>query len=67
MAMSLEGALFPKEVVRTCVRWYVAYLLSYRHIAMSKNRCRNVEPMWVTRRSTGREAQSAAGGSFPSA
>jgi transposase-like protein len=33
MAVSLEGTLFPKEVVRMCVRSCVAYLLNYRHVA----------------------------------
>jgi len=32
MAVSLKSARFPKDVIRTCVRLYVAYLLSYRHV-----------------------------------
>jgi transposase-like protein len=32
MAVSFKGAHFPKDVMLTCVRWYVAYPLSYRHV-----------------------------------
>ena len=32
MAMSFKGAHFPKDVILTCVRWYVAYPLSTRHV-----------------------------------
>jgi putative transposase len=32
MAMSFKGAHFPREIILTCVRWYVAYPLSYRHV-----------------------------------
>ena len=31
MAMSFKRARLPKDVMLTCVRWYVAYPLSYRH------------------------------------
>jgi putative transposase len=32
MAMSFKGAHFPQDIILTCVRWYVAYPLSYRHV-----------------------------------
>ena len=32
MAISFQGAHFPKEVILMGVRWYVAYPLSTRHI-----------------------------------
>ena len=32
MAVSFKGAHFPQEIILTCVRWYVAYPLSYRHV-----------------------------------
>jgi putative transposase len=32
MAVSFKGAQFPKDVILTCVRWYVAYPLSTRHV-----------------------------------
>jgi putative transposase len=32
MAISFKGAHFPKEVILSCVRWYVAYPLSTRHV-----------------------------------
>jgi hypothetical protein len=50
MAVSLEGALFPKEVVRTCARSYVAYLLNYRHVAeLGQERGVNVDHATVHR------------------
>jgi putative transposase len=30
--VSFKGAHFVKEIILTCVRWYVAYPLSYRHV-----------------------------------
>jgi putative transposase len=30
--ISFKGAHFPQEIILTCVRWYVAYPLSYRHV-----------------------------------
>jgi transposase-like protein len=30
--INLKGCHFPKDVVLMCVRWYVAYPLSYRHV-----------------------------------
>ena len=32
MAIRFKGAHFPKEIILTGVRWYVAYPLSYRHV-----------------------------------
>jgi putative transposase len=32
MAVSFKGAHFPRDIIRTCIRWYVAYPLSYRHV-----------------------------------
>ena len=32
MPVSFKGAHFPQEIILTCVRWYVAYPLSCRHI-----------------------------------
>ena len=32
MAVSFKGAHFPKDVILTCVRWYVSYPLSTRHV-----------------------------------
>jgi putative transposase len=30
--ISFKGAHFPADIILTCVRWYVAYPLSYRHV-----------------------------------
>ena len=30
--ISFKGAHFPQEIILMCVRWYVAYPLSYRHV-----------------------------------
>jgi putative transposase len=32
MALSFKGAHFPRDIILTCVRWYVAYPLSYRQV-----------------------------------
>ena len=32
MAISFKGAHFPREIMLTCVRWYVAYPLSTRNL-----------------------------------
>jgi putative transposase len=32
MAVSFKGAHFPQDIILTCIRWYVAYPLSYRHV-----------------------------------
>jgi putative transposase len=33
MPVSFKGAHFPQEIILTCVRWYVAYPFSTRHVA----------------------------------
>jgi putative transposase len=30
--VNFKGAHFVKDIILTCVRWYVAYPLSYRHV-----------------------------------
>ena len=30
--ISFKGVHFEKDILLTCVRWYVAYLLSYRQL-----------------------------------
>ena len=30
--LSLKGMRFPIDVILVCIRWYVAYPLSYRHL-----------------------------------
>ena len=32
MPVSFKGAHFPQDIILMCVRWYVAYPLSYRHV-----------------------------------
>jgi putative transposase len=32
VTVSFKGAHFEKEIILTCVRWYVAYPLSYRQV-----------------------------------
>ena len=32
MTVSFKGVHFPTDVILTCVRWYVAYPLSTRHV-----------------------------------
>src|SRR5215510_6635956 len=32
MAVSFKGVHFPQEIILTCVRWYLAYPLSYREV-----------------------------------
>ena len=32
MAVRFKGAHVPRNIILTCVRWYVAYPLSYRHV-----------------------------------
>ena len=32
MALSLQGAHFPPDIMLMGIRWYVAYLLSSRHV-----------------------------------
>ena len=30
--LKMKGMRFPKEIILLCVRWYAAYLLSYRNL-----------------------------------
>lgn len=30
--IDFKGAHFQKDIILTCVRWYLAYPLSYRHL-----------------------------------
>jgi transposase-like protein len=30
--LNLKGMCFPIDVILVCIRWYVAYPLSYRHL-----------------------------------
>src|SRR5712664_4442743 len=32
MTINFKGAHFPQDIIRMGVRWYLAYLLSYRHV-----------------------------------
>jgi hypothetical protein len=32
MMVSFKGAHFPQEIILTCIRWYLAYPLSYRQV-----------------------------------
>jgi putative transposase len=32
MAVNFKGTHFPRNIILTCVRWYAAYLLSYRQV-----------------------------------
>jgi hypothetical protein len=32
MMISFKGAHFAKDIILTCVRWYIAYPLSYRQL-----------------------------------
>ena len=32
MAVNFKGAHFPQEIILTCVRWYLAYPLSYHQV-----------------------------------
>ncbi len=46
MAVSFKGAHFPQDIILACVRWYVAYPLSTRHI--EELMLANVGSMWIT-------------------
>jgi putative transposase len=39
MAVRFKGAHFPKDVLVTCVRWYVAYLVSDRPVEALMQEC----------------------------
>jgi putative transposase len=50
MAVSFKGAHFPKDVILTCVRWYVAYPLSTRHVEeLMEERGVNVDHSTINR------------------
>ena len=50
MAVSFKGAYFPKDVILTCVRWYVAYPLSTRHVEeLMEERGVNVDHSTINR------------------
>ncbi len=36
--LNFKGMRFPIDVILVCVRWYVAYPLSYRHLEMMEER-----------------------------
>jgi hypothetical protein len=67
MAVSFKGAHFPRDIILTCVRWYVAYPLSYRHVEeLRQERGVSVDHTtvnrWVVKYSP---LQSAAGSGVP--
>ena len=37
--VSFKGAYFPHDIILTCVRWYVAYPLSARHVEEIMQEC----------------------------
>jgi putative transposase len=50
MTVSFKGAHFPKDVILTCVRWYVAYPLSTRHVEeLMEERGVNVDHSTINR------------------
>src|SRR2546423_11120014 len=50
MAVSFKGAHFPQDIILPCVRWYVAYPLSTRHIEeLMLERGVHVDPSTVNR------------------
>jgi putative transposase len=50
MAVSFKGAHFPRDIILTCVRWYVAYPLSYRHVEeLMQERGMSVDHMTINR------------------
>jgi transposase-like protein len=50
MAVSFKGAHFPKDVILACVRWYVAYPLSTRHVEeLMQERGVNVDHSTINR------------------
>jgi putative transposase len=50
MAVRFKGAHFPKEMILTGVRWYVAYPLSTRHV---EELMLDAASMWIIRPLTG--------------
>ena len=50
MPVSFQGAHCPQEIILTCVRWYVAYPLSTRHVEeLMQERGGAVDPATVNR------------------
>jgi putative transposase len=49
MAVSFKGAHFPRDIILMCVRWYVAYPLSYRHEELMRERGVSVDHTTVNR------------------
>jgi putative transposase len=50
MAVSFKGAHFPRDIILTCVRWYVAYPLSYRQVeALMQERGVSVDHTTINR------------------
>jgi transposase-like protein len=50
MAVSFKGAHFPKHIILTGVRWYVAYPLSRRHVEeLMRERGVPVDPSTINR------------------
>ena len=51
MAVSFKGAHCPQEIMLACIRWYVAYPLSMRHVEElmreRKGSCRKFS-VWVS-------------------
>jgi len=53
MLVSFKGAHFPQDIILTCVRWYVAYPLSYRHVEeLMEERGVSVDHNWRRRSTT---------------
>jgi putative transposase len=53
MLVSFKGAHFPQDIILTCVRWYVAYPLSYRHVEeLMEERGVSVDHNWRQRSTT---------------
>src|ERR671916_3234501 len=48
--VSFKGAHFAKEIILTCVRWYLAYSLSYRQMEeLMQERCVSVDHATINR------------------
>jgi len=37
--LNFKGTRFPIDVILVCIRWYAAYLLSYRHLEEMMEEC----------------------------
>jgi putative transposase len=46
--LNFKGMRFATDVILVCIRWYVAYPLSYRHIEemMEERVCPSSRDMW---------------------